>query len=467
MDKQGIAAWYDRFAEARPAWAKKARFYHRDLASLLRRIVPRRARVVEVGCGTGDLLAALEPAAGLGLDLSPKMIEVARGRHPGLRFAVDDLHRLGTEEKFDYVILSNLVGMLDDVQTALGEVHRIAAPGARIVIVYYSRLWQPALRLAELLGLKMPQPEQNWLAAADIENLLELSDFDVVTSGMRMLLPFYVPLLSTLLNRALAPLPGIRHLCLTSYFVARPRPRARTDLTVSVIIPTKNEAGNVFGAVERTPAMGAKTELLFVDGHSEDGTVEKIREAQEKYPELDIQLMMQSGQGKGNAVFEAMDRASGDVLMILDSDLTMPPEELPKFFEVFASGRGEFLNGCRLVYPMESGAMRFLNMVANHTFAVIFSWLLGFRVKDTLCGTKVLSKEAYRVIRRHMDYFGDFDPFGDFQLILGAARFCLKFRDVPVHYRARTYGDIEIRRFRDGLLLARTVFLAMRKLKFV
>ena len=466
MKKEAIARHYDGIAEERDRWIRRGRYYHRDLKRLLAFLVPRDRSVVEVGCGTGDLLAAVEPSRGLGIDISPRMIEVARSKHSRLDFAVDDAEDLKTAEKFDYVILSNLIGLLHDVQAAFGQLRKLTTPRSRLIITYYSRLWQPLLKIAVWFRLKMPQGEENWLSPEDVENLLYLNDYEVLRRGSRFLCPVFIPGVSWLCNRILAHLPGIRHLCLTTYVVARQRPPGREEQTVSVVIPTKNEEGNVFGAVERTPEMGLHTEYLFVDGGSTDGTVERIREVRDKYPEKDIKLMTQSGRGKANAVFEAMDRATGEILMILDSDLTVPPEELPKFYEALASGRGELINGVRLVYPMEKRAMRFLNMVANHGFSLLFSWVLGFRIKDTLCGTKALSRSDYETVRANRDYFGDFDPFGDFHLIFGAARLNLRIVDIPVHYRARSYGEIKIRRFRDGLLLVRMVLHGLVKLKF-
>ncbi|MBN1674717.1 MAG: glycosyltransferase [Kiritimatiellae bacterium] len=468
MTKDELIAYYDGMAAQRDMWLRKAWYYHRDLARFTRFVVPEGSSVVELGCGTGELLNALKPARGLGIDMSPAMIEAARRKHPHLEFVVDDVENLKTEEPFDYVVLSNLVGNLSDLQLAFQNMRRLTSPRSRVIITYYSRLWQPVLTLAEALGLKMRQPLQNWMSKEDVENLLDLCDYEVIRKGGRLICPAFIPGLSWFLNRIVAHLPGFRHLCLTTYVIARQRPAGRrAAYTVSIVIPTKDEAGNIFGAIERTPRMGPHQEYIFVDGGSTDGTVEKIGEVRAKYRDLDIRFMTQTGRGKANAVFEGFDAARGDVLMILDSDLTVPPEDLPKFYDVIAAGRAEFVNGCRLVYPMQKEAMRFLNMVANHVFALIFTWLLGFRIKDTLCGTKVLLRRDYELLKANRGYFGDFDPFGDFELIFGAARLNLRMADVPVRYRARVYGDIKIRRFRHGLLLLRMVFFAMRKLKFI
>ena len=234
-----------------------------------------------------------------------------------------------------------------------------------------------------------------------------------------------------------------------------------------IVIPARNEAGNIEAAVLRTPAMGSRTELIFVEGNSTDHTWAEIQRVKAAYPERDIKILQQTGRGKGDAVRAGYAVATGDILMILDADLTMPPEELPKFYSAVASGRAEFANGCRLVYPMEKQAMQFLNMIANHCFGHAFSWLLGQRVKDTLCGTKVLSRAHYDRIAANRAYFGDFDPFGDFDLLFGADKLNLKIVDIPIRYRERTYGSTNIHRWSHGWLLLRMVAFAARKLKFV
>ncbi len=473
-------------APERGKWLRRNRYYHADLERFFRFVVPPGSRVLDVGCGTGEILASLKPARGLGVDLSPEMIRIARERNPAdgfpnLEFRVGDAEALELDETFDYVILSNVIGELTDVWAAFRAVRRVCHPGTRIVVAYYNALWEPVLRLGERVGLKMPQPLQNWLSMEDVSNLLHLNGFEVVTKGARFLLPRNVPLLAPLFNRFLAKLPGLRHLCLTTHLVARPLPDpAPAPCSVTVVVPCRNERGNVRAAVERMPEMGSHTEIVFVDGNSNDGTVEAIEEVMAEYAgRRDIKLIHQTPRGaadgaghgkmlrlgKGDAVRKGFAAASGEVLMILDADLTVPPEDLPKFYAALVERRGEFINGTRLVYPMEKEAMRFLNKVANRFFSMLFTWLCGQRLKDTLCGTKVLLKRDYQRIVAGRAFFGDFDPFGDFDLLFGATKQNLRIVDVPVRYRERTYGEVKIQRFRHGLILLRMSAIALRRLK--
>jgi SAM-dependent methyltransferase len=457
----------DRYAPELARWRARNRYYHADHVRYLRHLVSPGKRVLELGSGNGELLAALQPGYGVGAELSPALVRQAQARHAGLEFVAADAAsvELAEDAPFDYVILSDLVGYLDDVQACFERLHRWCGPKTRVVVSYYNLLWEPLLKLGELVRLKMPTPSQSWLSPDDVANLLVLSDFEVVKIERRLLCPVFVPLLSWLLNH-LGAFPGINRACLTHYVVARPRPRPEVEpLSTTIVIPCRNERGNIEAAVHRMPRFGEGQEIIFVDGHSSDGTPDEIRRVIAAHPELDIKLMVQDGTGKGDAVRKAFEAARGDVLMILDADLTVPPEDLPKFYRAIASGKAEFLNGSRLVYPMEDQAMRSLNLLGNKFFAMAFSWLLGQRLKDTLCGTKVIRREAYRELAASRAYFGDFDPFGDFDLLFGASKLNLRIVEVPVRYRARVYGETNIRRFAHGLQLLRMVVFAYRKLK--
>jgi SAM-dependent methyltransferase len=461
---------FDNIASQRLKFKRRARYYYRNIERLVSSVIPKGKRVLEVGCGTGELLAAMEPAHGVGVDISPKMLEIAREQFPGLEFAEADAHELNVDGKFDYVVMSDVVGNLDDVQQCFEQLRKVTEPGSRIIVTHYNKLWYPVVSLAERIGIKSSAGLQNWLSIGDLAGIMNLAGFEVVTSGRRFLFPYNIPLIGWFCNRILANLPLLNRLCLVQYVVARPRPTSREshgDYSVSVIVPTLNEAGNMEGAVTRLPQMGSHVEMIFIDGHSTDGTVEKIQELMKRFPERDIKFAYQDGKGKADAVFKGFAMASGDVLMILDSDLTVPPEELPKFYRALADGTGEFINGCRLIYPMEDDAMRTLNYFANHTFGIIFTWLLGQPIKDTLCGTKVLFRKDYEQIKANRSFFGDFDPFGDFDLLFGAARLNLRIVDMPVRYRNRVYGDIKIARFRHGMLLLRMCIFAARKIKFI
>jgi ubiquinone/menaquinone biosynthesis C-methylase UbiE len=463
---------FDAIAPNAAKWRKRNRYYHSELVRLLRLQVPVGSTVLEIGCGAGELLAGLEPSLGVGIDLSPKMAQAAKQNHPALQIIAGDAHALPlaavADVEWDAIIVSDLVGHLEDVWLALSEIKKLCAPHTRLIVTHYSHLWEPPLRIAEWTRLKMPTPQQNWLSSKDLLHLMDLAGFETVTQGERMLWPKWIPLLSAFLNRFLGKMPGLRHLCVAKYLVARrrPEPADRVERSVTVLIPCRNERGNIQAAIDRTAELGTHTELLFVDGNSSDGTVEEIERVIKAYPDRDIKLLHQGdGTGKGDAVRKGFAAATGELLMILDADLTMPPEELPRFYELAVTGKGEFVMGSRLIYPMEGQAMRFFNMLGNKGFSMVFSWLLDQRIKDTLCGTKVLLKSDYDRIVANRHYFGDFDPFGDFDLIFGAAKLNKKIVEIPIRYRDRTYGVTNISRWKHGWLLLRMCVVAFRKLK--
>jgi SAM-dependent methyltransferase len=466
MTKQDILDFYRNTAQKREKWNRRNSFYHKLLARYYSFIIPEGKRVLEIGCGNGSLLNAVRPAYGLGVDFAPEVVEIARAKYPHLHFKVDDVEELETCETFDYIILSDLINCLWDAQKAIHNVRRLCHPQTRIVISQYNFMWEPVIKLLEFLHLKQKQPNANWFSAKDTEGLLQLEGFQTIRVEKKILLPMYIPLLHSLLNGFMANLPGFTHLGLVRLHIARLMLSDERPATVSIVIPARNERGNIENAIKRTPCFGTHQEFIFIEGHSSDNTYEEILRVQSAYPGKDIKAMRQTGKGKGNAVREAFDAATGEVLMILDADLTMPPEELPKFYQALCSNKGEFINGCRLVYPMEKNAMRFLNLLGNKFFGWFFSYLLGQRLKDTLCGTKVLLRQDYATIKANRSYFGDFDPFGDFDLIFGAAKQNLKIVEVIIRYKDREYGSTQISRFKHGLLLLRMSFFAMRKIKF-
>jgi len=468
--KQQIRHLADASAPQRREWLARAAFFHAEDLLYLKFLIGEGARVLELGCGSGDLLAELRPSYGVGVDFSEGMIAQARQAHPELTFVVGDIEdrSLVSELRgpFDVILMVDAIGALDDCQGAFEHLHGLCTRETRLIIGYFSHLWYPALKIAEAVGLKMPQPPQNVLAPDDVGALVALADFEAVKSEPRLLLPIRLLGLGRIVNRFLAPLPLVRGLCLRHYTVCRSlRQHAPVPVSASVVIPTRNEHGNIEAAVRRVPRFAEELEIIFVEGHSVDRTWEEIERVIAAYPQYDIKAMRQPGNGKANAVFAGFDVARGDALIILDGDLTVPPEQLPKFWEAIRTGKGEFINGSRLVYPMDKQAMRFLNLVANKIFSLLFSWLLSQRFTDTLCGTKAIRRSDYARLKCGRSYFGEFDPFGDFDLIFGASKLGLKAVEIPIRYASRSYGETQISRFRHGLMLLRMVLFAFMRIK--
>lgn len=460
---------WDAIARKMDSWTGWGSVYHKRLAEVYRFWVAPGQRVLELGCGKGDLLSALGPSKGVGVDFSPEMIQRARKLHQDITFIEADCHNLQMlEGPFDAIILSDLVNDIWDVQEVFTQLLPLCHERTHIIVNSYSRVWELPLAVAGTLGVAKRKMPQNWLTIEDISDIMHLADFEVIRTWHEILCPLHFPVIARLCNKILAKLWPFKFFTMANFILARPQtlnaiPEAPL---VSVIVPACNEAGNIAEIFRRMPEMGAGTEIVFVEGHSRDDTYSVIEKEIAGHPERKSQLHRQTGKGKGDAVRLGFARAKGDILMILDADMTVPPEDLPRFYDALISGKGEFINGVRLVYPMEDEAMRFFNFLGNKFFSLAFSWLLGQPVKDTLCGTKVLWKSEYELIVANRTYFGNFDPFGDYDLIFGAAKLGLKIVDLPVRYRARTYGSTNIQRWSHGMLLLRMVVFAAKKIKF-
>lgn len=440
--------------------------FHSQLLEWHRQKIPSGAKVLEWGCGAGDLLKGLEPSQGVGLDLSDGMIAKAQQKHAGkgnLSFRKGDVHSDVIEETFDYIVFSYVSGYLTDIERALANLRVASHERTRLVLTSLNNFWLWPLVVAQKLGLVTRQPLSNWLSTQDLVNLLELAGWEVIEKGSQQLLPFRIPLVTPFINKFIGRLPGIRLFGITLTMIARPagrRPSLDGAISCSVIVPARNEAGNIRAAIDRIPVLGKRTEIIFVEGGSSDETWETIQREIAGYagPHL-LKSVKQPGKGKWDAVRTGFAMATGDVLVIQDADLTAPPEDLPKFYDAIASGVAEFCNGSRLVYPMEKQAMRFLNFLGNKFFALSLSYVLGQPIKDSLCGTKMLLRKDYERVLERIKPFGDFDPFGDFNLLFGASLLNLRIRDIPVRYKDRTYGETNISRFKHGwLLLKMTAF---------
>jgi SAM-dependent methyltransferase len=472
-----VRTFYDALGPERERWIARSRYYYDGLVRLLRRIVPARQSVLDVGCGNGDQLTALEPLLAVGVDVSQGMIDLARRKHPHL-----ELHRQAAEELslpvhevhgetggFDFVLMVNVIGEIADVLAALKRLRPLVRADTRLVVVYYNHLWEPLVPLATALRLKLNNPTQNWFSPGDVHGLLRLADFEVVTTGVRTPCPKYVPGLAELMNDVLGRLPLLERLGFVRFLVARPSvplPRRPAEYSATVVVPCKNEEGNVPSIPPRVPSMGVFTEIIFVDDRSDDATADRVREVIARYPDRRIKLVAGHGQGKGAAVRAGLAEASGDVLMILDADMTVMPEDLPAFFEAVTENKGELVIGTRLVYPLGAQAMRTANILGNKLFAWAFSFLLEQRITDTLCGTKVVLRSNYPRLLETRALFGEVDRWGDYDWIFGAAKCNLKIIEIPVHYVERLSGETKMRkRLRNSLIMLRMCWLALLRLR--
>ncbi len=472
-----VEAFYDALGPTRERWIVRSRYYYDTILRLLQGIVPPGRRVLEIGCGTGHALAGLRPAVGVGVDLSAAMLALAQEKYPTLEFhhqAGEELSLPAHEVRggaggFDFVTMVNVVGELADVLGAFKRLRAVVRPQTRIVIVYYNHLWEPLVGLAAALGLKLANPTQNWLSLPDLRGFLHLAGFEVVKAGARMPCPKYIPGLAPLANDVVGRLPLFQRAGFIHFVVARPReplPKPPREYSCSVVVPCKDEEDNVAAIPARVPHMGRFTEIVFVDDRSTDRTAARVRETMAAHPDRRITLVPGPGEGKGAAVRAGLAHATGDVFMILDADMTVMPEDLPAFFEALTENAGEFINGTRMVYPLNPQAMRTGNVLGNKAFAAVFTFLLEQRITDTLCGTKAVMRDGYARIQEVRDEFGGVDRWGDYDWLFGAARSNLKIVELPVHYIERLAGESKMtKRVRHGVVMLRMCWVALRKLR--
>ena len=476
-NKNIIKNHFDNLSVSRGEWIKKSNTFYAEDILCMQEFVIEESKVLEIGCGNGHLLAALNPSYGVGIDISKGMINEAKNKYENLNFIEADAENNKTINNlgiiFDYIIISDTIGYFNDIQSTLDNLHKVCDADTRIIVAYYSPFWEPLLNMAAKLKMKMPELTKSLLNENDISSLLNSSKFETVKKQKKIIFPFKFFGIGRPINRFLACMPLISNLCLRNYVVARSLKVITKSLptSASVIIPCRNEKGNIRNALERLPLFTKDLEIIFVEGHSKDGTWAEVKKVIKDKRFIDkgfkMKAIQQPGKGKADAVFAAFNVASKDVLIILDGDLTVPPEDIPKFWKKIVKGEGEYINGSRLVYPMENQAMRFLNYIANKLFSLLFTWLLGQRYTDTLCGTKVIRRKHYLKASIRNKDLGDFDPFGDFFIIFGASRLNLKMIEVPIRYRAREYGETQISRFSHGLLLVKMVIFAFFKLKAI
>jgi hypothetical protein len=445
------------------AWVG-TRGHCRLLAHYDRLLTPDEPRLLEIDFVRGQLLTEWPALGFTGVDCFRFQVDQVNSHLPQSDFQVKAGEQLTLEAGLDVVIISDALDEAMDVGQLHEPVQAVYSPETRLIFNYHSDLWGSLFTAAHRLGLRRKAPQSDWWVTADAKNLPDLSAWDVAQLH-HLLVAADRGRLGSIIDHYPTPIHPL--FCLTVSIAARSRGRPAANptraLSASVVGPARNEPENIAGAVARTPTMSKATDLILVGGQSRADPRAQIQNVAANNPHLKIEILRPSSRGKGDAVLAA---AASDVLTALDADPTTPHEELPKDYEVIASGKAEFANGVRLNYPISQRAMQFLYLRAKNSFGLIFTWLLGPPAKDTLCGTKVPSRAQYENIAANRTYFGDFDPLGDFDLGFGAATQNLKIADILIRHRERTYGETNIQRRRHGWLLLRTVIFAPRKLKF-
>ena len=356
-----------------------------------------------------------------------------------------------------------------DIETQLKNLFSHMSRSDRLVTVLFNPYFRWFYRLAHLIGLRKKEGRPvTFVTRSNLDNLCKLCGYEVVKLRTAAYSPLRLWGLGEIINRILPAIPLIKWLSLATVVVLRPIKPSAEKPSLAIVIPARNEAGNIENALVRMPEMpGVDIQIIFVEGNSTDHTWEEIQRvvAMDKYKQYRPMALQQTGKGKKDAVMLGFNSANSDVLTILDADLTMPPEALPRFYEAYTSGSADMINGNRLMYPMEEEAMRFLNRLGNLFFAKTLSRVLDISIGDSLCGTKMISREDHHRFLAWLEDFGEFDPFGDFQLLFPSSELCLGTVDIPICYGARSYGSTNIDRFRHGWMLLKMTAQGFLKIK--
>jgi hypothetical protein len=435
-------------AIAAPRWKKYVNAFLAGELSTLTRYYDRLIQWLPRENDTGMLLAAMDAP----------VKETVRRDDP-----FPDLS--GENEERTAILVNGTFNHDFDIQGLLVQLKSKLSRTSRVVAVLYNPYLRWLYHLANRLRIRKGELPSTFVTQIDLQNIVKVSGYEIVRQRLAVYCPWKMLGLGNAINRVLPLVPLVRWLSLTSIVVLRPLP-PQSRPGISCVIPARNERGNIENAVKRFPDLGCETEIIFVEGHSSDGTWEEIQRVAALYGDrYRIQALQQTGRGKADAVRLGFAHATQPLLVILDADLTMPPEMLGRFYDAYCQGHGDFINGSRLVYPMEGEAMRFLNRLGNVFFAKILSAILDLRIGDSLCGTKLLTRSDYQRMAAWRGDFGDFDPFGDFELLFPAAVLGLGIIDIPVRYLARTYGETNIQRFRHGLLLLKMTWVGLIRIK--
>ena len=456
-----IERHYDSIAKRYLTYKKRNRYYHSRIASWLKANVPPQKKVLEFGCGQADVLRLTRPAHAVGVDLSEEMVAEARRANPDYHFEQAVFEDAAPGEQFDCVLAVNSIEYAYDVSEVLKQANRALRDSGKLYLVTGNPIWEGIFKLASRLGLRQPDTTRLFLTNLDIANLLKINGFEVTNRSMGLVLPKYLPLVSNPVNWVVQRLPLIRLLGSTQFLVARKIPEKPQSFSVSIVVPCYNEAGNIKTCIERVEQVGSSTELIFVDDGSTDGTADEVEKWRHLRKDIEINCVSYSpNRGKGSAVKTGLDSAKGDLLFILDADLTTEPEEFREVYEILANGHADFVNCTRLVYPLAEGAMKTANYIGNKVFTTAVSLVMESRVSDTLCGTKAFFKHDYKYFRMGRD------PWGDYDLLFGAGKLRLSVAEYPVHYQERVAGASKMQPLKHGLNLLRMCVAGFRDIKF-
>lgn len=376
----------------------------------------------------------------------------------------EDLNKiLINNTKYDCIVLSDMFEVNDDILGLLKLLKKNLNNDGTILLTSITPIWDGVLSILEMLNLKNKSKKRSYIHLNKLSAVLDTINFQITGKRTRQYFPFKLFYFGNIINNFLEIILYFFNFGIRSYFTIKEiEDTAEKDvLSKTIIVPAKNEEGNLNELINRIPYLGNNVEVIISCGISNDNTLGMAKSL--KSDNFIIKVIEQTSKGKANAVWEACEQSSNDLIAILDADLSVDPEELSSFFELIETKKCDFVNGTRLIYSMEKGSMRFINNFGNRLFQYVVSKIIRLPLTDSLCGTKVFKKNLYEKIKKWQSVVKIKDPFGDFDLLFAAAYSSQKIVEYPIHYRARKYGTTQIRRFKDGFKLIKYLSVSFYK----
>jgi SAM-dependent methyltransferase len=456
--KEKVKSHFTTIAAEYDYWKKKNSYYYSSIKDFFRSNIPTGSRVIEFGCATGEILAHCRPANGLGLDLCADLIERAKAKFPQYGFQVQDVEKFVSDEKFDYCIMADLLDHITDIPAVIGNAYNSLNPGGKLAISTINPLWNPVFALLEKLRLKMPEGPHCFIPNRYLEFFCRMAGFEVISKGSLLFIPVRIPLLSGFLNFIMPRLPLVYRFCWVQTLVVKKVTRQQKKMSCSVMIPVYNEADNIEECIRRIPALDRDYEILVINDGSQDRTGSILERLTKEIPQLRV-VTFPENRGKAHAVEEGISAAQKEIIIILDADMAVAPEDIELFIEPLEMGLADFVNGTRLIYTMEKKAMDQIRQIANFSLALLFSFCIKSRITDTLCGTKSFFKKDFQGITISEE------RWGDLVLLWSAREKGLNIAEIPVNYYTRKSGESKMKFLSDGMkFMSYTVRMACKSL---